>query len=130
LRRLGYLALGENDIPQAWLYFQESLAINREVGDKRAVAACLASLAALAIQVNQPFTAAKLYGIVENRLESLSVNLLYTDQPEVRRIHSQLMDLLEEAAFTSAFIEGWEMSEEQVMGLVGEIYRNEPAPKG
>jgi predicted ATPase/DNA-binding SARP family transcriptional activator/Tfp pilus assembly protein PilF len=122
LRRLGYLALTENDIAKAGKYFQESLAINVEVGDKRAVAACLASLAALALYLDKPVLAARLSGVVESLLESLSVNLVYTDQAELGRIRGQLLTLLDEATFTAAFTEGWEMREEQAIELAQEIF--------
>jgi hypothetical protein len=58
---------------------------------------------------------------VESRLESLSINLLYLDQAVLERIRSQLITLLNEAAFTAAFTEDWEMSEEQVIELAQEI---------
>jgi predicted ATPase/DNA-binding SARP family transcriptional activator len=125
LRRLGYLALRENDIQEAWKYFQESLAINLEVSDKRAVAACLASLAALALHLDKRFLAAHLYGAVESRLETLSVNLVYTDQAELEYIHGQLLTLLDAETFAAAFTEGWEMSEEQAIELAQEIFADE-----
>jgi predicted ATPase/DNA-binding SARP family transcriptional activator/Tfp pilus assembly protein PilF len=121
LRRLGYLALEQNDILSAWKYFQESLALNREVGDQRGVIACMASQAALALRLDKPVLAAQLLGKVESCLESLSINLLYLDQAEMERIRSQLITLLNEAAFTAAFTEDWEMSEEQVIELAQEI---------
>jgi tetratricopeptide (TPR) repeat protein len=123
LRRLGYLASGKKDIPTASKYFRESLTINVEVGDKRAVAACLASLAALALQMDKPVESARLYGAVESRLESISVNLFYTDQSEVNQYLNQLLDILDGAAFLAAFSEGYEMNEEQAIELAEEICR-------
>jgi predicted ATPase/DNA-binding SARP family transcriptional activator len=125
LRRLGYLALEENDIPKAKRYFKESLAINIEVGDKRAVAASLTSLAALAISINRQVVAASLYGVVEHRLESLSVNLLFTDQSELGHIHSKLSFYFDEKSYVTAFKEGWEMSEEDLIDLVGGLVAGE-----
>ena len=122
LRRLGYLALEQNDNSLAWKYFQESLTINREVGDKRAVCACLTSLAALAIHLGKPVVAARLYGAVENGLESLSIILFYQDQIELGRIRNNLLNSLGEATFNAAFIEGWEMSEEEIFKLVEETF--------
>ena len=122
LRRLGYLALEQNDNSLAWKYIQESLAINREVGDRRAVCACLTSLAALAIHLGKPVLAARLYGAVENGLESLSILLFYQDQIELGSIRNNLLNSLGEATFNAVFIEGWEMSEEEVFNLVEETF--------
>jgi tetratricopeptide (TPR) repeat protein len=121
LRRLGYLALEQNEIPSARKYLQESLTLNQEVGDERGVAACLTSMAALAIHLGKTVVAARLYGVVESRLESLSMNLLYLDQAELARLRSQLQARFDDATFEAAFTEGWEMSEEQAIELVGEI---------
>jgi predicted ATPase/DNA-binding SARP family transcriptional activator len=125
LRRLGYLALGQDDIPNAWKYFRESLALNHEAGDMPGVTASLNSLAALAMHVNKPIVAARLYGAVESRLESLSVNLLYTDQAELGHIIGRLPTYLDEATFTAAFTVGWGMSEEQAIELVADIFKEE-----
>lgn len=125
LRRLGYLALERNDISQAWDYFRESLTINQEIGDNRAVSACLTSLAALAIHLEKPIVAARLYGAVESRLESLSFNLFYMDEAELGRIRNKLPTCLDEATFNAAFTEGWEMSEEHAIEMVGEIFEGE-----
>ncbi|RPI86011.1 MAG: hypothetical protein EHM41_09600, partial [Chloroflexi bacterium] len=86
LRRLGYLALERDDPFSAWKYFRESLALNQEGNDKRAVTACLTSFAALALHINQPVTAARLYASVENKLESLMIDLLNLDRIELERV--------------------------------------------
>jgi tetratricopeptide (TPR) repeat protein len=124
IRRLGYLALEQNDFQKACSYFQESLNLNHEVGDMPGTTACLASASALAIQMDKSVTAARLFGAVESRLELLSINLLYLDQAELGHIRSQLLTLLDEAAFTTAFTEGWEMSEAQAIELAQEIFAN------
>lgn len=107
----------ENISTKAWF--------NREGGDKRAVAACLTSLAVLALFLEKPEAAARLYGVVESQLESLSTNLLKIDQPELERIRRELNNRLDEATFTAAFTEGWEMREEQAIELVEEILGEE-----
>jgi predicted ATPase/DNA-binding SARP family transcriptional activator/Tfp pilus assembly protein PilF len=121
LRRLGYLALDQNDIPNARSYFLESLKLNQEIGDKRALAACLTSMAALAVHLGKPVLGARLYGVVENWLESLSVNLLSTDQTEFGRIRIQLSAMLDDATFTAAYAQGWALNEEQAIELANEI---------
>jgi non-specific serine/threonine protein kinase len=122
LRRLGYLALGRGEIPRAREYFRESLALNREGGDRRAVAACLLSFAALAIHMDKLDVAARLLGAAESRLESLGINLLYLDLIEWGLISNKVITTLDEAAFTAAFAEGWELSEDQAVELVGEAF--------
>jgi tetratricopeptide (TPR) repeat protein len=121
VRRLGYLALGQDDIPTAEKLFLESLTLNHESGDLPGLTASLASLAVLAIRLDNPVAAARLYGVVEHRLESLSVNFFPTDQAELSSIHSLLHSYLDEAAFTAAFTEGWEMDEKQALALAEEI---------
>lgn len=122
MRRLGYLALEQNDILNAKKYFQESLTFNYETGDKPGVTASLTSLAALAIHLDKPVVAARLYGKVESQLESLSINMLFLDQGELGRIRNKLLTTLDEAAFTAAFAEGWEMSEEQAIELAERVF--------
>jgi non-specific serine/threonine protein kinase len=123
LRRLGYFALERNDVTQAWDHFSQSLELNREVGDERAVAACLTSMAALALHLDQPGLAARLYGAVESRLDSLSTKLLPPDEVELERVRTRLCTLLDDAAFASAFDEGWELNEDGAIVLVKEMFR-------
>lgn len=125
LRRLGYLALEQNDIASARDYFRESLAFNREVSDKRAVYACLASLSALAAHMGKPVVAARLYGAVENGLESLSITLFHQDQVEFGRTRIKLLASLDPPTFEAAITEGWEMSEEQAIELAAEMIGKE-----
>jgi predicted ATPase/DNA-binding SARP family transcriptional activator/predicted negative regulator of RcsB-dependent stress response len=125
LRRLGYLALAQNDTQSAWKYFQESLLLNQEVGDMPGLTASLASLSALAIHLKKPVEASRIYGVVENRLESLSINLLYTDQAEYGRIISQLPTYLDKETFEAAISNGCEMSEELAIEMVAEMIEGE-----
>jgi non-specific serine/threonine protein kinase len=121
LRRLGYLALHQDDLPKARRYFQESLELNHEVGDVPGMTACVASAAALAVSMDQPNTAARLCGVVENQWKTHGVNALYADQAEFARLHSRLRDGLDEQTFTTAFSEGWDMSLEQAVAAATEI---------
>lgn len=123
LRRLGYLMLAQDDILNASKYFQESLALNLDVGDLQGVIASLNSMAALAIQLEKPILAARLYGAVDSRLESLSVNLLYTDQVELGHIRGKLLTCLDEVTFDTAFTEGRGMNDEQATEMMGEIFK-------
>jgi predicted ATPase/DNA-binding SARP family transcriptional activator len=117
LRRLGYLALEQNDIPGATRHFLESLKFNTENDDKPGKAASLVSMAVLAIHMGDPNMAALFFGVVEKRLELLSINLLNLDQTELRQINNYLRSCLDKATFTTAFTKGWEMSEDQAIEL-------------
>jgi tetratricopeptide (TPR) repeat protein len=125
LRRLGYLALEQNDTANARKYFLDSLKYNQETGDKPGITACLVSFAAMALHLKKTLIAARLFGVVENRLDSLSVNLLHTDQIELGRIRSQLLICLEKALFTAACTDGWEMSEDQSIAMARELFEIE-----
>jgi len=74
------------------------------------------------MQLEKPVVTARLYGVVESRLESLLINMLYLDQAELGRIRNKLLTTLDEAAFTAAFAEGWEMSEEQAIELAERVF--------
>lgn len=117
VRRLGYLHLEQNDIEQVRFCFLQSLDLNREVGDKRAIAASLLAMAAVAEHLDRPELATRLYGAVENQLDWLAIKLLPLDEAESVRTHNQLHTILDQATFESAYAEGWEMSEEQTVAL-------------
>jgi hypothetical protein len=117
LRRLGYLALEQGDILLAGKYLRESLTFNYEVGDIPGFTASLLSLAVLALQLDKPIQATQFYGLVERRLETYSIVLLYTDQTELSHIKDKLTAALPESVLANAFSKGWEMSEEQAFEL-------------
>jgi predicted ATPase/DNA-binding SARP family transcriptional activator len=121
LRRLGYLALGDKELGDAWNYFIESFSLNSEVGDRRAVAACLTSMAVLAMHLDEPLIAARVLGLVENRLEALGVILLYMDQTELGGLRNQLRDSLDDGQFSAAFEEGWGMNEMEAIEMVKKV---------
>ena len=121
LRRLGYLALEQNDLPSAGQYFLESLTFNREAGDMPGATASLTSMASLALRLSKPVVAAYLYGAVERRLEALSINLLYLDQVELGQVATHLHAALDEATLNAALTEGWGMGDDQAFVLVGEL---------
>jgi predicted ATPase/DNA-binding SARP family transcriptional activator len=125
LRRLGYLALEQNDIQKARTYFQESLSLNHEVGDVPGMTACLTSVAALAIRLDDLVTAARLCGVVENQQETLAVNALYTDQAELVRIRGILRSSMDERTFAPAFFEGWDMGLDRAIDLARDIFGGE-----
>lgn len=129
LRRLGYLDLWEQDFRAAAQCFRESLEINRTIGDQRAVVASLASLAALAVQIEKPSIAARLFGFVENQIDTRSVKLLYTDQLAYKQAHSELLNSLDERASRELFNDGWTMSEDQAVELGEQVFASFDSPQ-
>ena len=103
LRRLGFLALEENDLQRARTYFLESLQNNRQTGDPSGLAASLVGLAALALHQGQALLAVRFYREAERLLERFSMNMLYLDQLELGRVHTQLHAVLDPAEFDLAF---------------------------
>ena len=77
------MALEENNLIGARDDLLESLLLNYDLLDIIGVTAGLLSMAMLATRLDKPLLAARLLGAVENRLETLSVNLLSLDQIEL-----------------------------------------------
>jgi hypothetical protein len=67
-------------------HITESLALNREIGDLRGVAACVAALAGLAMTEGQPALAARLSGSAAVLLERAGATALH---PTDRRHHAR-----------------------------------------
>ncbi len=122
LRRLGYLALMRNEISYVLENFKESLAINVEGGDHRGVAACLTGFAALALHLEKPVLAARLLGAVDNQLESRARTICFTwIKLKLERVRGQRA-CLDQATFAAALAEGWNLTEDQAINLLGEVW--------
>lgn len=130
MRRLGYLALAQDDVRLAWSRFHESLVINQEGGDRRGVLACVTAMAALALKVNDPLRAARLLGTVDSRLASLSLNLLSLDQLEMQRVREALQSSLDKEAFLAAYAEGREIGDDEMLRLVDAAFEGDEVLNG
>jgi non-specific serine/threonine protein kinase len=108
IRRLGYLALKQNEYKRAKDLFKESLISNLEVGHQLGVAAAMAGLAELALEEGEKTRAAQLYGIVENKLASisLSLNFFITDETEFNRGITALQAQLDEKTLARHWAKG------------------------
>jgi predicted ATPase/transcriptional regulator with XRE-family HTH domain len=84
-RRLAYLLLRRGDYAGAIEQASESLRLNLAIRDRRAVAACLAALASIALAQGQPGRAARLCGAAEAALHSIGAALMPPDQVEYDR---------------------------------------------
>ena len=93
-----------------------------EVFDKPGTTACFTSLARFALYQGKLIEAARFYGVAENRLESLNIRLFVLDEAELHRLSAELRSSMEEAAFTDAFYEGWNATEDQALRMVGEVF--------
>jgi non-specific serine/threonine protein kinase len=92
-RRLGQTLLHQADYSEARIRFQESLVVNVEIGDVRAVAACLAAFAALALAQKELPRAAQLFGASEAVSESIYTEMTPYDHDQYTRnvaaLHTQ-----------------------------------------
>ncbi len=115
LRRLGVLALDRKQYDAAAAFYRESLLLNLEETDLRAVMACVAGFAAIATARGQSLVAARLYGAVEARLAKISASLLPTDQ----RVHdhnvAMLHTKLNQTSFKTAWAKGRAMTMQEAI---------------
>jgi hypothetical protein len=109
----GGLAWLQGDYGTARALLEESLAINRELGDKWGIAQNLERLAALAVAQAQPARAARPFGTAEALREALGAPLPPVDGAEHDRSVAAVRTALGEEAFAAAWAEGREMSLEQ-----------------
>lgn len=84
-RLLGYALLYTGAVDAAAERFRESLLGNIALGDKQAVAACLAATAALALVRGEPARAARLFGACEALQAAIYTLLVGWDAEQVRR---------------------------------------------
>jgi predicted ATPase/DNA-binding SARP family transcriptional activator len=119
IRRLGYLALKQNEYKRAKDLFKESLISNLEVGHQLGVAAAMAGLAELALEEGEKTRAAQLYGIVENKLASisLSLNFFVTDETEFNRGIAALQAQLDEKTLARHWAKGKAMPPDDVIAF-------------
>jgi hypothetical protein len=127
LRRLAELALDRADYDKAAALCKESLWLNLDAGDKRAVAACLAGFAAIATARAQAVPAVRLYAAVEFLMEMISPTLLPADQHAYDRNVAALRGQLDEATFNATWAEGRRMTMGQAIVLALSLFNSEPS---
>jgi tetratricopeptide (TPR) repeat protein len=106
LRRLGYLALLDDDVERAAALYLEAMVVNREVGDRQGVAASLVGLAAVAEARGEPAEAARLLGAAGALVKSIESQLLPADAEEYERITALARSRLDAAMFAAAWATG------------------------
>ena len=117
LRRLSQLAWRRGDYKKAKPLCRESLLLNYETDDPRAVIACIAGFADIAVVEGRLEHAACLMAAVEHQLTSFNLRLLNLDQLDCEHYLSQLKDQLDEKAFAKFWSKGKAMSFEEAMAF-------------
>jgi hypothetical protein len=117
IRRLGLLAWREKDYTQAIVLCQESLSLNREIGDPRGVLACLAGFADIAVVQGKFERGATLMAAVETQLDAMGLQLLPVDKMEYERNLAHLRANLDKKAFFKFWAKGKEWSLEEAIAL-------------
>jgi predicted ATPase len=114
-RMKGYILLHQDKWSEAGASLRESLVDNAALGDRLAVAACLAAFAALALGQADLQRAARLFGASEAVHESVPTRFLPWDQREMRRSLAALHAQLDEATLHAAWAEGRTLTYQQAM---------------
>jgi predicted ATPase/class 3 adenylate cyclase len=109
-RQLGNIALRAGDLDHGIALCVESLNLNLEINDRRGLAACLAAIAAICVQKDEPSVAARLYGASEALVESWSEQLMPFDVAELRPYVDATRTRLGQHEYERMFSEGRRMS--------------------
>jgi tetratricopeptide (TPR) repeat protein len=117
VRRLGQLEWREGSHDQARLLCEESLSINRELGDERGTVASLAACAGLATAQGKFGPAAQLLGAVHALLEAKRIRLVHMDRLEYDRNVSIVRKELSPVSFDKAWGKGGGMSLENTVAF-------------
>jgi non-specific serine/threonine protein kinase len=116
-RRLGHAARYLGDFARAAEGCKESLSLNLQLGHKQAVAACISGLACVALAHGKALAAARLFGAVEEQLDTIGFSLLPSDAVEYERSVALARAELDEPGFSEAWAEGQIMTTEQAIDL-------------
>jgi DNA-binding CsgD family transcriptional regulator len=103
------------DYLQSAVLYQQSLALNREQGNKDGIVEDLAGLAAVASLLGQPERAARLFGAVEALREASGISLPPLRRTEYDRTVEGIRAHLDQAAFVEAWAQGRAMPLEQAI---------------
>jgi tetratricopeptide (TPR) repeat protein len=115
LRRLAEFALERGEYEKATALCEESLSLNINGRDQRAIVACLAGFAAICAARGQVASAVRLCAAVEVLLRTFSASLLPADRQAYDRNTAMLRSQLDETTFDIAWGEGSEMALEQAI---------------
>lgn len=106
VRRLGQLAWHQGDIDRAVQLCEESMIINRELGDERGMIATLAAFGGIATARGKFNAAAQLLGAVQALLEAKNIRLVHMDRLEYDRNVSTVREQMPAAVHEKAWGKG------------------------
>lgn len=110
LSDLGRLSLSEGALQEAARLQQESLILRQEFGSKHGVAECLERMATIAVAQSDHTRAARLLGAADAIRKSIDIPLAPTERFDHAQTVGTARSELGEAAFTTAWSEGLEMT--------------------
>ena len=116
LHDLGAVAARQGDQTLARSRFTTSLALFREVGDRRNLIKCLEGLAGVWVAEGRVEKAARLFGVSEALREALGTPLPGSYCANYQRNLSDIRKQLDEASIAAAWAEGRAMTMEQAIG--------------
>lgn len=129
LHRLGAMAVCDGRYEAARAYLTESIAISRDLGHPRGVAAALMGFVQLALALNQPRRALRLAGEAEAIYQAAGAPLPPRDQANFERKVGAARKRLPQAEGETAWAEGQAMSLQQAVAYALEAPESpEPAP--
>ena len=117
IRRLAHLSWREGDFESAKEQCRQSLDMNQETGDPRAVLACVAGFAAIAVAQGKLERGARLMGAIEAQLSAMRLRLLHIDAAEHERTLSLLRATLDEKTLGKLWEKGAGMSFDQAIAF-------------
>ena len=115
---LGYVALHQGDERQAAAHFVEGLALRQTLGNNLWIAECLVGIASVVVVQGQGEQAARLFGAVQDVLESSGAMLSPADRNEYERNVVAARAELDETTFAAAWAQGRAMTLEQAIADV------------
>jgi len=117
IRRLAHLSWREGDFESAKEQCRQSLDMNQETGDPRAVLACVAGFGAIAVAQGKLERGARLMGAIEAQLSAMRLRLLHIDAAEHERTLSLLRATLDEKTLGKLWEKGAGMSFDQAIAF-------------
>jgi non-specific serine/threonine protein kinase len=110
------VAHDKGDYPNAQTLLKEALAIQRELGDRRALSESLEALAAVAFALTGPEPAARIWGRVERLREEIGAPITPAQRPWYdRQVTGARAALGDGVAFDLAWQEGRAMNLERIV---------------